>query len=1774
MSSVIDERVVKMDFDNRSFERGASESLSTIEKLKNALQFKGASDNLDKVSRSMKEMPTGSLIDGIQSVRNKFSALEIVGVTALVNIANKAVNAGEALIKNLTIDQVSQGWSKYETNMGSVQTIMAGVTKEFENEADKMDYVSARLNKLIIYTDETSYKYEDMVNNIGKFVSSGIELEDAVTYMEGIASWAAISGVNATNASRAMTQLSQALGKGYVQLQDWSSIQTLNMDTVKFKQVVIDAAVSLKKLKKVGDGLYKTTKGNEVSVANFTGNLKDQWMTTEVLTAALDEYGRASNYLVGIVDKFGITTAELLGGLDDFNDGSRNITQIADDLGMSVSDVSKVFETLNSEMYATSLAAFRAGQETKTLTDAIDYVKTAVSSGWSTTFQTVFGDYLRAKSLWTDLAEVLYSVFVVGGENRNEFLANVMASASERLEAQLTQNGRSLDDLYEAAIIGGAKVGVNVERLTKDYKSFAEAIDDGVIPAAAIRYGLEELQQTAYRTGTGFNALRESVLGVYEADGKMDREEVLNFYGTFSDAVRRGAIDSKRLGAGLIEISQNSEEGRKFLEQFEKAIKDTGDVTDTYFKNVIGQSGSFVSAISTGAFSNETLRKALKSLDTQVTYSEAQFNRYKEVIEDVSKKQTKWAQDKALKEYAEQGYDAALMQKMLTDYTKNHELALEDYASELGEVTKLTEKQSLAFKALSEDKDLWSGADKASGFDRFGNSLRNLMRIVVVLAETFRDAKEELSTLTPQGVINGLRELQNRTDSVATFIEEKSEKITSIFKGLISIFHLVTRTIGRAFTTAVSWASKVIKLFANDAINAAGSVGDLLAQFEEWWSEHDFIVKAIDKIGSSIYDLAVKAKDFAKTHLPSFMVDGSIFGTIRNLAKGAADAITGMFNSIKQNGFFAFIKSLFSDILKIVEIIAPGIAGFVKGAFGGIKEYIQNVKGSDVAFATIIDGFVLAFVYGYKQLAKLVENVGGLAQSITDILWAVEEILENKVWAIRAESLVSVGKALMLIAGSFFILSMVPGDRILGLTFIIGALITMLMTSIKSIEKLNFAGLRTRVSGIFSSLFGPFQASASMMALSSTVKAIGVAILELAAALYVISKIPAERLIYSVGAIGALMAMLWAVSKFGGLSKLTTGGYTYKSVATGLVSFAAAVYILAKALSIVPIDDMDSMIKGLTIIAGLVAILAIGAGLAGLTDNVGKAGASILMISMALLVMSGVLKILAKIPLESIFKGIIAVFMLMFGLATFVGLVPSEKILSIGAGLLIISSALAILTLAFAALSFVPWPSIAKGLVAIVGGLGLMLLLLSKSAGSIVGATSILILSGALVVLTGTLIALSLVPFTSLVGGLLALVGGLLALTFVSAIMAPFAGYMFAGAAGIAAMSAASILAAGAIIALTAAARFLAGTIASVFSGVFGAISSIQSIKDAASEAKEAFFGASDELGYEGENWTKQYALGIQNGGEEAKAAAKTVVDSSLTTVEESKESANLAGATLGNETVAGFKDALSMNLGSGLTEAFAGAFNTSLTDTDSINALFGENMGGLSEIFNQSGALSIENFTEGLTGREANEMLTNAGLDLNNLSIPVGAQMDNGIAAGIDGNASTPLNSVGRLIARLVEKAQSEARIASPSRLFRDAVGRFIDLGIAKGIDDNTDSPIESMRNVIGEILDSANIDADPVIRPVLDLSQVQNEGRKLSDILNSNYSIGVAGQTSNSIDGSKLTANAESANSNNNKSITFIQNNNSPKALSRFDIYRQTRNQLNSMKELIRVQ
>lgn len=276
MARPVDEKIVKLSMDNKQFQSNASSSVGILAKLSSALS--GMKNmNLDKSTKALDDVNSKSkminldpLAKSAEVVANKFSTMGIIATTALINIANRAIDAGIAFAKSTMIDPIKGGFNEYELKMKSVQTIMT-------NTGESVGVVNEKLNELNTYSDKTVYSFNDMTQAIGSLSTSGMALNDSTDAVMGFYNLAAGTGIEAARAGGLLeTAMVQAIQIGKMDYQNWKQLQQAGMGGPMFQQALIANAQAL---------------GKNVDLSNgFNESLKDGWATTDVMLATLKQF--------------------------------------------------------------------------------------------------------------------------------------------------------------------------------------------------------------------------------------------------------------------------------------------------------------------------------------------------------------------------------------------------------------------------------------------------------------------------------------------------------------------------------------------------------------------------------------------------------------------------------------------------------------------------------------------------------------------------------------------------------------------------------------------------------------------------------------------------------------------------------------------------------------------------------------------------------------------------------------------------------------------------------------------------------------------------------------------------------------------------------------------------------------------------------------------------------------------------------------------------------------------------------------------------------------------------------------------------------------------------------------------------------------------------------------------------------------------------------------------------------------------------------------------
>lgn len=436
--SSIDERVVEMQFRNDQFEQGVKKSLISLENLKKGLNLDKSSKSLSNLESTAKNFSMKNLASDVASISDRFSTMGIIGMTALQNITNSAIATGKTLVSALTIDPVKSGFQEYETQINSVQTILANT----ESKGTTLDQVNAALDELNHYADMTIYNFTEMTRNIGTFTAAGVDLDTSVQAIKGIANLAAVSGSNSQQASTAMYQLSQALAAGTVKLQDWNSVVNAGMGGQVFQ-----------------DALKETARVHGVAIdqmikdeGSFRETLSKGWLTSSILTETLSKF------------------------TGDLNESQLKTMGYTDE---QIASIIKMGQTAND-----------AATKVKTFTQLFDTLAEAMQSGWTQSWEYIVGDFDQAKESLTVVSDTLSDIINNSANKRNDLLYDALTSNYDKFIKSVNDAGietTAFQDRVKAAI---NENGGDADALVQKYGSLEKAIRAGAVSSDLLKKSL------------------------------------------------------------------------------------------------------------------------------------------------------------------------------------------------------------------------------------------------------------------------------------------------------------------------------------------------------------------------------------------------------------------------------------------------------------------------------------------------------------------------------------------------------------------------------------------------------------------------------------------------------------------------------------------------------------------------------------------------------------------------------------------------------------------------------------------------------------------------------------------------------------------------------------------------------------------------------------------------------------------------------------------------------------------------------------------------------------------------------------------------------------------------------------------------------------------------------------------------------------------------------------------------------------------------------------
>ena len=1244
MSKTIDERVVEMRFDNKQFESNVQTSLSTLDRLKKSLNLSGAAKGFDEIDSASKKVNMNGLANAVESVRLKFSALEVMAVTALANITNSALNAGKRIVSALTIDPIKTGFQEYETQIGAVQTILANT----QHEGTNLQQVNRALDELNTYADKTIYNFTEMTRNIGTFTAAGVNLQTSVDSIKGIANLAAVSGSTSQQASTAMYQLSQALAAGKVSLMDWNSVVNAGMGGKVFQDALVRTSELLGTGAKNAINMY----------GSFRESLtKGEWLTTEVLTETLKQFAGA------------YSEADLI------------------QQGFSESQAKEIAQMAKT--------AEEAATKVKTFTQLWDTLKESAQSGWTATWEILIGDFEEAKDLLSEVSETIGNVIGEAAQARNDLLSGGLSSGWKQLLNQgIADEAGYIESIQEVA----RKSGDAFDKMVADSDNFSDAL----------KKGLQEGVISSDTLSDAVHNLRDKMTGMSQEERKAAgyTSEMVEQIEKLDEGIKNGSVSMDEFTEKILKPSgrenliQSIWNAAKGLMSVIAPIKEA--FRDIFPPMTSEQLYAFTEALRNltermklSETTSENLKRTFKGLfavlDIIKQAVTAVFNAVGSLLGGVGDLGAgilgvtgtfgDWLVK--LDEFIKQGDVFNKVLGTIVSVIKTVATAIRDFVKVVAE--KIAFPGFELFHSLlerlhtrmSQIGDAAGGmkSSVSSAFEAMGNALANcqfmqllqaIWDAVKAIAGGIADAMGKVGSSLIDSIGNadfsGVIDLLNGISfgaiavGITKFvgaIKEQLDSIGSIKESFIGILDSV-RGCFEAYQSQLQ-AGTLLKIASAIAILVASLV-------------------ALSLIDSAKLSAALGAITVLFADLMASM---AVFNKISGQASGVIRSTTAML------AISTSVLILASALKKLGDLDAKQLATGLTGVVGLTATMIVAAKSLSKGGPTIIKGAsqMVIFAAAIKVLASACEDLSALD------------------WEELAKGLVGVG-VLLAEVSLFMNTAKFSGQSVTtatGIVILSGA-IKILASACEDFAQMNWGEIGRGLTSIgivlaeivaFTRLTGNAQ---HVIATSAALIGIGAAMKILAAAVKDFSAMNwSELAVGLVGMAGALTAVTIAVN-FMPKNMIAIG--------TGLIAVSTALLIMASALENMGGMEWNEIAKGLVALGGSLGIMAVG--LRAMTGTL-SGSAAMLVAASALAILTPVLSILGAMSWTAIVKGLVS----LAGAFTVIGvagavltpLVPTilglsgamaligVAVLGLGAGLLAAGTGLSAIAVGFTALA-------------------------------------------------------------------------------------------------------------------------------------------------------------------------------------------------------------------------------------------------------------------------------------------------------------------------------------------------------------------------------------------------------------------------------------------------------------------------------------------------------
>ena len=1312
MSQEIDERVVEMRFDNAQFERNTRQSIKTLNALNESLKLEGAEKSFEKIEDASAKVDFDKMQSALESLNSKFSAVEVMGVTALMRITNQAMDTGEKLVKSLSIDQVTSGWNKYAQKTASVQTIMNATGKSITK-------VNSYLEKLMWFSDETSYGFTDMTSSLSTLTAAGGGIEKMIPMIMGMANATAYAGKGAAEFQRVIYNLAQSYGTGAIQLIDWKSVEQAGVASQQLKQLLIDTGVELGKIKK-----------GAVTTGTFDNSLQKKWADKEVMETAFGKYAEFSNAVKEMVDA--------------------NPGMLA----------TQAIEALADQYDEVSVKAFKAAQEAKSFSEAVDATKDAVSSGWMETFDILFGNYEEAKGFWSDLAEEFWTMFAGGAAGRNNWLKSAFDSGLDQLLGTdgFGNAGDNYTQLLEKSLV---KTGLLTQDAIDDAGSFQKALEESGVTA-------QQLESVIDDSADGYAKLLE----LSDAELKknnLSREGVKKLadaYTAMAEKIQNGSVDLDEFSGKMNQLS-----GR---EHFFNGILNILDGINSVLEPI---RGAFGEVFMTDGSPLYNFLKGFDELTGKMQLSEAAAQKMQKVFKGFFSVLN--IGFKAVKVTVKTAF--AILEKVLDILSPVTDLLL-GIGSRIGEVLAWADQSMGKAESLTDVLAILVGAIGAlvSPIGEVLSGFRSIVR-----GGSVEDAKQQFGGFA--AVVNAVGGVLEKFKIGSISASGIIGKAVTVLGGILTLaFDGIGAVIGSAFS-GFQDAGKTIEDFKESHVPMLETIRDAVLSIPE-------------KAGEAL-------KDFGG-------VLGSVMNTISAACQKALDAVKGFFNlrdgvdlyrllALLDVGalalaIWAIYKGL-NSISGTVEKIRKDLKGPVTNFFDSLTSAVDAWKKKNLTnnFVTIAKGISIAIgtisasMYLLSRIDDQTKALGSVMAMLFSMVVAMKLLAKTDITGMDSAKIFAVITAFAV--GMLAIAASVKG-------------VAKAMTIFETFDT---QGMNNAVGALMSIVFvlgamvsaiGAFNYLANKLMASSKIKmgdalkgmssylAAATALVVVCGALYLLAGLDENKLMDAYGALLVVsLVMEGMVAVIGGLNyamrklavtsgkkagKATEGISAFIAVAAALVVAAGAVALFGR----IPNLD-DAMLSAMGMLVTMAGTIAIMSKLGGKAKKMKVGATAMLIASSSLVVMAGALTAMsAAMKADKDGAGFAGLSIALIALGAAICVLGKNAMESMGAAAALVAMGAALIEMAWAInmLAGVGLADLAKGILTMTASLAVLAAgigWLSASAAGIVSlAGACLMLATALLILTPAFKGLASLTVGEAFAGVISMIGILIGLFAVGSI--------------------------------------------------------------------------------------------------------------------------------------------------------------------------------------------------------------------------------------------------------------------------------------------------------------------------------------------------------------------------------------------------------------------